>query len=575
MRLSRYFLPVLKETPSEAQIVSHRLMLRAGMIRQEAAGIYAWLPLGLRVLKKIEQIVREEMDRAGAVELLMPTLQLADLWRESGRYDAYGPEMLRITDRHERELLYGPTNEEMITEIFRAYVRSLQGPAAEPLPHPVEVPRRAAAALRRHARARVPDEGRLFLRPGRGRRAQGLQPDVRGLSAHLRPHGPEGHPDARRDRARSAATSATSSSSWPRPARAACSATRRCSDLPLPGRDVDYGGDLQPIVDEWTAPLRRHRGRARPGALRGETSPEEPPAARGIEVGQVFYFGDKYSKPMKAMVAGPDGVERPVQMGSYGVGVSRLVGAIIEASHDDAGIIWPDAVAPFGVGMVNLRPATPPCDAACETAYSALEAKPAASRSTTTPTSAPAASSPRMDLIGLPWQLIIGPKGLADGRGRAEAPRHRRAPDPAPGRGAEALGLRQPARSAQLLRPRARPLQRLGASASPIRYLRAKRKDGGVALISIISFIGITLARGAADHHHVDHERLPRRTARPDPGLQRPRLRPGPGDRRAGAATRCWRASAPSRAWSRPRPMVEAQALVRASGDGPAPSCAA
>jgi prolyl-tRNA synthetase len=124
MRLSRFFLPILKENPKEAEIVSHRLMLRAGMMRQEAAGIYAWLPLGFRVLKKIEQIVREEQDRAGALELLMPTLQLADLWRESGRYDAYGPEMLRISDRHKRELLYGPTNEEMITEIFRAYVKS-------------------------------------------------------------------------------------------------------------------------------------------------------------------------------------------------------------------------------------------------------------------------------------------------------------------------------------------------------------------------------------------------------------------------------------------------------------------
>ena len=124
MRLSRYFLPILRETPKEAEIVSHRLMLRAGMLRQEAAGIYAWLPLGFRVLKKIEQIVREEQDRAGAIELLMPTLQLADLWRETGRYDAYGPEMLRIKDRHERELLYGPTNEDMITEIFRAYVKS-------------------------------------------------------------------------------------------------------------------------------------------------------------------------------------------------------------------------------------------------------------------------------------------------------------------------------------------------------------------------------------------------------------------------------------------------------------------
>ena len=124
MRLSRYFLPILRENPKEAEIVSHRLMLRAGMLRQEAAGIYAFLPLGLKVLRKIEQIVREEQDRSGAIELLMPTIQSADLWRESGRYDAYGKEMLRIKDRHERDMLYGPTNEEMVTEIVRAYVKS-------------------------------------------------------------------------------------------------------------------------------------------------------------------------------------------------------------------------------------------------------------------------------------------------------------------------------------------------------------------------------------------------------------------------------------------------------------------
>ena len=201
MRLSRYFLPILRETPKEAEIVSHRLMLRAGMIRQEAAGIYAWLPLGLRVLQKVGQIVREEMDRAGAIELLMPTLQLADLWRESGRYEAYGPEMLRIKDRHERELLYGPTNEEMITEIFRAYVRFLPGSAQNPLPYPVEIPRRAAPALRRHARPRIPDEGCVFLRCRRSGGAAFLQQDVRRLFADFFPHGLEGDPDARRDRA--------------------------------------------------------------------------------------------------------------------------------------------------------------------------------------------------------------------------------------------------------------------------------------------------------------------------------------------------------------------------------------
>ena len=165
MRLSRFFLPVLRETPKEAEIVSHQLMLRAGMIRQASAGIYSWLPLGFRVLKKIEQIVREEQDRAGAIEMLMPTIQSADLWRESGRYDAYGPEMLRFEDRHDREMLYGPTNEELITQHLPRRREVLPRPAAQPLPYPVEVPRRGAPALRRDARPRVPDEGRLFLRP--------------------------------------------------------------------------------------------------------------------------------------------------------------------------------------------------------------------------------------------------------------------------------------------------------------------------------------------------------------------------------------------------------------------------
>ncbi len=200
MRLSSYFLPLLRENPAEAQIVSHRLMLRAGMIRQSSAGIYSWLPLGLRVLHNIEIIVRAEQDAAGAQELLMPTIQPAELWRESGRYNDYGEEMLRIRDRHERDMLYGPTNEELITDIFRQNIKILPRLAKEPLPHPMEIPRRGAAAVRRHARARVPDEGRLFLRSRSRRRAAFLQQDVPGLSSHLRAHGAEIDPDARRHR---------------------------------------------------------------------------------------------------------------------------------------------------------------------------------------------------------------------------------------------------------------------------------------------------------------------------------------------------------------------------------------
>ena len=201
MRLSHSFVPTLKETPAEAQIASHRLMLRAGLVRQTSAGIYAWLPAGFRVLKNIERIVREEQDAAGAQEILMPTIQPAELWRESGRYDGYGKEMLRILDRHDREMLYGPTNEEMITDLFRQSVKSLPRAAADPLPHPVEVPRRGAAAVWRDARARVSDEGRVFLRSGLRRCGGQLSQDDAGLYAHVPAHGAEGDPDGGRERA--------------------------------------------------------------------------------------------------------------------------------------------------------------------------------------------------------------------------------------------------------------------------------------------------------------------------------------------------------------------------------------
>ena len=200
MRLSRYFLPILKESPREAEIVSHRLMLRAGMLRQQAAGIYTLLPLGLRVLNKVCAIVREEQNSAGAIELLMPTIQPADLWRESGRYDDYGREMLRITDRNEREMLYGPTNEEMITEIFRAYVRSYKDLPLNLYHIQLKFRDERAPPFRPDARPRIPDEGCVFLRPRPGRGTARLQPDVRRLFSHLRAARPALDPDGRRYR---------------------------------------------------------------------------------------------------------------------------------------------------------------------------------------------------------------------------------------------------------------------------------------------------------------------------------------------------------------------------------------
>ena len=413
MRLSRYFLPVLKETPAEAQIVSHRLMLRAGMMRQEAAGIYAWLPLGFRVLKKIEQIVREEMDRAGAVELLMPTLQLADLWRESGRYDDYGAEMLRIKDRHDRDLLYGPTNEEMITEIFRAYVRSY----------------RSLPLNLYHIQWKFRDEQRPRFGVMRGREfcmkdaysfdideAAGRRSYNRMFVAYLRTFARMGL-KAIPMRAETGPIGGDLSHEFIVLAETGESAVychKDVLDLPVPGEDVDYQGDLEPIIKQWTSLYAATEDVHDAARFEAETPADKRIHTRGIEVGQVFYFGDKYSAPMKAVVSSPDNTDRPVQMGSYGVGVSRLVGAVIEASHDDAGVIWPDAVAPFGVGLMSLKAGDPDVDAACAKAYTALTAAGREPLYDDTD-ERPGGKFARMDLIGLPWQLIIGPRGLAEG----------------------------------------------------------------------------------------------------------------------------------------------------------------
>jgi prolyl-tRNA synthetase len=413
MRLSRYFLPVLKQIPAEAQIPSHRLMLRAGMLRQEAAGIYAWLPLGLRVLKKVEKIVREEMDRAGAIELLMPTLQLADLWRESGRYDDYGAEMLRITDRHDRELLFGPTNEEMITEIFRAYVHSYKD-LPKNLYHiqwKFRDEQRPRFGVMRGREFLMKDAYSFDLDEAAGRRSYNQM-----FVAYLRTFARMGL-KAIPMKAETGPIGGDLSHEFIVLADTGESAVfcdRRVLDLPIPGADTDYEGDLTPIIDQWTSLYAATEDVHDAGLYERETAPADRMTARGIEVGQVFFFGDKYSKPMKATVQGPDGVERPVQMGSYGVGVSRLAGAIIEASHDDDGIIWPDPVAPFGVGIINLRPGDASVDAACAKAYAALTD--AGKEPLLDDTDErPGAKFAAMDLIGLPWQLIIGPRGLAEG----------------------------------------------------------------------------------------------------------------------------------------------------------------
>jgi prolyl-tRNA synthetase len=415
MRLSRYFLPILRETPKEAEIVSHRLMMRAGLIRQQAAGIYAFLPLGLRVLRKVCRIVREEQDRAGALELLMPTMQPAELWRESGRYDDYGKEMLRIKDRHERDILYGPTNEEMITEIFRAYVRSYK-----------DLPLNLY-----HIQWKFRDE----VRPRFGvmRAREFLMKDAYSFDldfaaarhsynkmfvAYLRtfarlglksiPMVAESGPIGGNLSHEFIILASTGES------EVYCH--RDYLDFAVPGEDVDFDdvSALEKIVDQWTS-LYAATSEKHDAEAFAKLPPEKRLSARGIEVGHIFYFGTKYSEPMKALVAGPDGGERPVHMGSYGIGPSRLVAAIIEAFHDEAGIMWPESVAPFKVAILNLKQGGADTDAACEGLYRVLTGKKVEVLYDDLD-QRPGAKFAAADLIGIPWQIMVGPRGLAEGK---------------------------------------------------------------------------------------------------------------------------------------------------------------
>ena len=413
MRLSAYFLPTLKETPSEAEIVSHRLMLRAGMVRQASAGIYSWLPLGLRVLKKIERIVREEQDRAGAQEVLMPTIQSADLWRQSGRYDAYGPEMLRIEDRHGRDMLYGPTNEELITEIFRTSVRSYR-----------DLPR-----MLYHIQWKFRDEVRPRFGVMRGREFlmkdnYSFDLDFEGAKksynkmfvSYLRTFarlGLQAIPMA----ADTGPIGGDLSHEFIILADTGESEVFCHSDFldfDVLGSDLDYEDDLEPVIGHWTELYARTDDKHDPAIFESEVPAGKQVQRRGIEVGHIFYFGTKYSEPLKALVATPDGEPVPVHMGSYGIGVSRLVGAVIEANHDENGIIWPESVAPFKVGLINLKVTAPDCNKACEEVYAKLREAGVEVLYDDRDERA-GAKFAEMDLIGLPWQLVIGPRGLDKG----------------------------------------------------------------------------------------------------------------------------------------------------------------
>ncbi|CAP56967.1 Prolyl-tRNA synthetase [Gluconacetobacter diazotrophicus PA1 5] len=412
MRLSRGFLPTLKENPAEAQVISHRLMLRAGLIRQTAAGIYAWLPAGWRVLQNIARIVREEQDAIGAQELLMPTVQSAELWKRSGRYDAYGPEMLRIQDRHERELLYGPTNEEMITDLFGQVVKSYR-----------ELPQ-----VLYHIQWKFRDEVRPRFGVMRGREflmkdaysfdldyASAVDSYRRMMLAYLRTFqrlgvraipmvadtGPIGG-ELSHEFLILAPTGesgvffdgAFEEQDW-------------LSD-PV---DIDDRESLDAFFTRMTS-FYAATDEKHDEAAWADVPAERRREGRGIEVGHIFHFGRKYTESMDITVSGPDGAPLYPEMGSYGIGVSRLVAAIIEASHDDNGIIWPDSVAPFRAAILNLKTGDAACDAICEQVYAAApESFLYDDRGERA-----GVKFADADLMGHPWQVIVGPRGAKEGK---------------------------------------------------------------------------------------------------------------------------------------------------------------
>ena len=415
MRLSRYFLPVLKETPAEAQIVSHRYMLRAGMIKQASAGIYSWLPLGFKVLKRIEQIVHEEQAKAGHIPLLMPTLQSADLWRESGRYDAYGEELLRMQDRHGRDMLFSPTAEELFTDVFRSYVRSYKD-----LPLTLyQVQWKFRDEIR--PRFGVMRGREFFMKDGYNfdlTREDALHAYNRHLVSYLRTYERMGL-QAIPMRAESGPIGGDNTHEFLVLAETGESGVfydSEITDLTFGDRVIDFDdvAQCQGVLEEFTSRYARTDDTHEQAAFEAQVPEARRREARGIEVGQIFYFGTKYSEAMGATVQDAEGNQVPVHMGSHGIGVSRLLGAIIEASHDDKGIIWPEGVTPFHVGIVNLRQGDGATDAACAELYAALTAKGLEPLYDDRDERA-GAKFATMDLIGLPWRITVGPRGLDKG----------------------------------------------------------------------------------------------------------------------------------------------------------------
>ncbi|PQM60309.1 MAG: proline--tRNA ligase [Rhodobacteraceae bacterium] len=414
MRLTNYFLPISKEVPTDAQIVSHQLMLRSGMIKQSASGIYSWLPLGLKVLQRVEKVVHEEQQKAGHLPMLMPTIQPAELWRESGRYEDYGKEMLRITDRHEREMLYGPTNEELITDIFRSFIKSYK-----------ELPKTLY-----HIQWKFRDEVRPRFGIMRGReflmkdgysfdidRPMAINAYNRHLVSYLKTYERLGL-QAIPMRADTGPIGGDYSHEFLVLAKTGESKVfydGASQHIKLGNEYVDYEdvGGLQRTVDRFTENYARTE-ETHDLSLFNQLPEERQVEARGIEVGQIFYFGTKYSEAMDATVTLADGSKKLVEMGSHGIGVSRLVGALIEAHHDEDGIVWPKAVTPFHVAIVNLKQGDTEIDKVCEQIYTGITAAGLDPLYDDREERA-GAKFATMDLIGIPLRVTVGPRGIREG----------------------------------------------------------------------------------------------------------------------------------------------------------------
>tara|TARA_Y100000992_G_scaffold273483_1_gene215725 strand:- start:74 stop:1408 length:1335 start_codon:yes stop_codon:yes gene_type:complete len=414
MYISKAFIPILKNNPTEAKIKSHKLMLRVGMIKQSSAGIYSWLPIGFKVMKKIEKIVREEQNKIGAQEILMPTIQSSEIWKESGRYDDYGDEMLRIKDRQNREMLYGPTNEELITDIFRSNIKSYKS-----LPQ-----------LLYHIQWKFRDE----LRPRFGimRCREFYMKDAYSFDindnealysynkfflSYLRTF-------KRLDLTAIPMAADTGPIGGNLSHEFIILAETGESKIFSDKRIFEVNYDNTTLEKDSLDDLRKRYEafysvtdeKFDKKEFEDKVNLENRLITKGIEVGHIFYFGDKYSKPLNASVDLPGGKKDFVKMGSYGVGVSRLVGAIIEAKYDEKGEImkWPFCVAPYELAIIPMitKNDTSNLDKA-EKVFKLFESKKIDTIIDDTDENI-SSKMKKFNLIGVPYQIIIGKKSEGD-----------------------------------------------------------------------------------------------------------------------------------------------------------------